>query len=682
MATIVFDGTSNQTATAADTVVFTALPTSITNVSEAGGNVAFSVGSFTLTITGQTLAGLSTSLFTVPNGSAIFGDGASTTAADVNNNNLASSNANNILFGLQGGDVITLSGTAAGNTLIVGGSAFVDTVDGADQITLTGKGSFTVYGNAGADSIAGNGLGAGASVSINAGIGNDTVNLSTATTSVVGGIFGAGGSDSINVLGVTGTNVSIFGGAANVDTADAADTVIAGGTGTFSLYGNGGADSIQLTGVTAATTVNAFGGAANDTLNIDGGAFALNGSYVGGEGSDNVSVTGSAGSTITVIGGVASVDSADLADTIDINGGGSFTVFGNAGADSIDGQGINLISTVNVNGGSGADTIDLLTTAQLTGSVFGAADSDNISVAGGANSNISIYGGSSSADAADTNDSIRLQGQGTYTVFGNGGNDSISSNTLAGATTVSINGGAGADTVDFSAATAAVKGSIFGAEGADSINVAGVAGTAVSIFGGSSAGDAELGADTLVVGGIGAFTVDGGAGADALNFAMTQGGAYTVTGAGGAGADVFKLNQSADGGTTGLFTLTGGADSDTYILQANFDGSLGANIAAASARTVITDFTAGAGGDAINVTALAGANTALAQGGTFATLALALADGGAPVAANATVAVQVGTDTYIIANNGTADFVNADDTVIKLTGVTATNLVAANVLIA
>jgi hypothetical protein len=198
----------------------------------------------------------------------------------------------------------------------------------------------------------------------------------------------------------------------------------------------------------------------------------------------------------------------------------------------------------------------------------------------------------------------------------------------------------------------------------------------------------------VVTGGNGTDSVLGGTGADSL---IGAGGADTLSGAAGNDTILGGTGNDSITGGTGADLMTGGTGVDTYVYAAGdsitasattiasgtatiFDA--GETITFANGVDIITDFTAGTGGDVFD-----GANAALPTAGLSvvagATTGYAAAttyrfsgtwDSSAGVFTLA--AAGTGTDTLLLEGLGTAPNVNVNYVV--LVGVVDTNLVAAN----
>ncbi len=245
-------------------------------------------------------------------------------------------------------------------------------------------------------------------------------------------------------------------------------------TGNVTLSGLGDADVIQVnnsTGIQRTATINGGDGAdqiffstniSDSSINGNKGADiidvfdSVSNSFIGGgEGSDNIiggfqflasKIDGGAGSDIIEVASnlaLATINGGDGNDTIELNIGGAqvfnnSSINGNAGADVIDGVGLNVtLSGSNfIGGGSDDDTINFTNATTDNGAGgfamgFDLTGGSGNDVINGSNDNDSIWG---NAD----NDTI-TGGTGTDMVYAGAGNDRIN------AWNDSITGGLGAD---------------------------------------------------------------------------------------------------------------------------------------------------------------------------------------------------------------------------------------------
>jgi Ca2+-binding RTX toxin-like protein len=427
--------------------------------------------------------------------------------------------------------------------------------------------------------------------------------------------------------------------------------------GNDTVYGTGAPDVV-------------FGGSGNDTIF----GYGANDTLYGGPGNDTI--FGGAGND-TIFGGSGIFDPADGADVITTGETGSHVVYGNGGADKITGPTLNG-STFTIFGGAGNDSVTVGSAGQsVTGLVYGGGDMDTIQATTSTGGSVTVFGGTGIVDPADGADSIAVGGAGAFTVYANGGNDTINGVGLTDGAKITAFGGAGADTVWVGpwAADKSITGAVYGGAGNDVLDVTSAAGGAVTIFGGTGIADPTDTADTILVSGLGKFTVYGNGGADSITIgAWVDTKAATVFG--GVGNDLIWVDKTDAAALTSasLFQLSGNDGVDTFLFTANAKGGF-----ATGAAYEIVDFTAGAGGDVLIVDKLGGAQT------TFSLLAGSygsVADGilAAAAVAETTKLFQFGADTYVVVNGTTGGFGGAEDTVIKLTGVTATALSLGNLI--
>nr|USU31146.1 autotransporter-associated beta strand repeat-containing protein [Methylobacterium sp. OTU13CASTA1] len=397
-------------------------------------------------------------------------------------------------------------------------------------------------------------------------------------------LIGGTGGEINNVVDpgqTVGTHV-IFGGVGYADPSDGADTITFGGKGAWGVYGNAGADGIvQGTSIFDSTSfASVFGGKDGDSITLaNTGNLNAHFAIYGGEngpasaangGIDSITVfnTGANASTI-IFGGQGAADPTDGADTIIFNGGGSVSIFGNAGDDQITlGATGGLDSTTNavVHGGIGNDTIGLTFAAgtKATTQVYGDEGGDRITVTN-AGGNTVIYGDTAAADPAGGDDTIAFSGQGQTTIYAAGGNDTI---TLSGR---------GTATADSTSTT-----TVFGGGGNDSITI--------------TVHTDTIGADTLTL----------GAGSDIVAARYSTNGAVfgqtiTITDfATGSGNDVLQLTtpgtQLQASAVTGDFqTLQRALDAATTNTAGTTTaaGSIGVAAFQGSTYVVVNDGTLG-----------------------------------------------------------------------------------------
>ena len=418
-----------------------------------------------------------------------------------------------------------------------------DTIDG-------GVGSDLIYGNLGNDSI----TGTAGSDTIYGGKGDDLINYSGAAG--VGanniGIQAAGNVGNDVIYGGTGNDL-IFGNQLNSEATNNDATFIDGndslygGAGSDTIYGNQGDDLIVGRNDTGTQTDLVFGGRGNDT--IDYSTNGGNGATIYGNlGSDTI--FGSSGLTdiiygdsdATSTGAPAGTTGADATGNDVIVGGASVraSVYAGFGNDVVNYSGQSTI--VNIEGGSGSDTI------------YGSNGGDSF------NGPSVIYGGSG-AGTVDSADLI-LAGAGFEIIYGNQGNDTI----VGVSNTVGVNdvvfGGEGNDQINYSASTNGVQ--AYGGRGNDVIY-------------GSTASDtliAGQGADALIGNATGAANTAGNG--DTYDFSTAGNGGAAggtfIDGTTTLTADTIRSFTTGTSFTTGvdqLITGLGAGNSDNYQEFAN-----------------------------------------------------------------------------------------------------------------
>jgi len=199
-------------------------------------------------------------------------------------------------------------------------------------------------------------------------------------------------------------------------------------------------------------------------------------------------------------------------------------------------------SAVNVTA-AGANDLIIAPTGTVTATAVGTASDVT-----------AIFGGLGTSDSIDGVDTINVGGKGSFLVYGNAGNDIISSATNAFDSTsfVTTFAGKGDDTVNYAATTnTGAKFAIYGGEGTDTISVSNTGSSANTfIAGGQGAADSTDASDTIRFIGGGTANIFGNAGADTINIGGTNG---TVAAGGTAG--------NVD--STAAITVHGGIDGDT-----------------------------------------------------------------------------------------------------------------------
>jgi Ca2+-binding RTX toxin-like protein len=573
------------------------------------------------------------------------------------------------LYGGAGAD--TLVG-GKGNDLLDGGTGVAQ--DGADQL-MGQDGNDTLLGADGNDGLDG---GNGDDI-LEGGAGDDRLDDAAGSNILRGG----DGNDTLH---------STAEGGSTCDGGDGDDT-ISGGYGNDTLSGGAGNDALTIYSnwPQAAHTVDAAGGAGNDTITADIGANASVEVHVsGGTGSDlfvfKPGTTG-LGYTITDFS-VADGDRIDLLAVLPADTGGN--PFGAAGYLRAEQSGSDTVISFDADGAAGTTyamarlfTLKGVQLASLSGTSFvGYLDPS------GASKGLTLNGtsGNDVLDGSRLNDAI-FGGDGSDRISGGAGDDTLDggNETVAGAGD-EVYGGAGNDTISGGAGSDRLHGDdgddkLYGGAGLD--NLDGGAGND-TLDGGSdndylvdTSGNNVLtggeGDDTLSSLGSGTSRLEGGAGND-----MLGAGPGNDTLIGDAGNDTFEISGNSTG-TANAITLLGGDGDDLVQFRAshtltsvNASGGAGVDTYrfisnfAATALT-INDFTAGSGGDILDIVGLMGSSYNSPPAGN-------------PFGALGYLRLQAsGTDTVIqYDRDGAASSAYGFSTLITLKGVAPSALTAAN----
>lgn len=563
---------------------------------------------------------------------------------DVIENQLDGADGTVSIVGGEGADTIDLdSQDFDGQFTIIGGNSINDTTDGADDISVGEGATGVILGNAGNDDISANGSD---SVTVFGGLGNDS--LSSTVLNGSGQFWGGAGEDVFNIQLSEDANYTIVGGNSANDSADGADQILIDGddTGadvTVTVLGNGGNDTITLgdsAGIADVITATVFGGAGNDSVR-EIGADA------------NISVDGGLGNdSFTLLGGDDTVTAGAGNDSVRA-GAGSKVITTGEGSDTVISTG--AFEDINVNTGSGNDSITLNAGGGNTGegTVIAGVGQDTVSLTLTDDAAVTIFGGTEGIDTTDGADAITLLGtaagnQSTATIFGNGGNDTI---TVSADALVTVFGGQGNDTINnVSTGTNDV---LNGNEGNDSINAGD----------GNNTIDGGIGNDIIVATG-GADSITGGAGDDNINagdganvilagdgddtVVATDGGDSITAGSGNDSIDAGDGNNTVLGGAgndtidtgAGIDSLTGGEGADTFIFDVSENTEIaGPTASAAGTENVVTDFDATEDSFVLN-----GANVANLVRGNFDnagsdTNGMGENEDGASITANASILV-------------------------------------------
>lgn len=596
----------------ADSLNLGAVDASTLGVAASGGNLVLTIGTDKVTLTGASIEQITTSNITFGTATTrsvlAVGDNNTSTTFDANGNTIdlntaaapfntgyavAQNNSNHLVYGLGGGDAITVGN---GDNRIFGGSGTSDSLDGNDTIVV-GTGGNTIYGNAGNDQVTLGATIAGKTNTVFLGLGNDTL-----TTGVIVGnavVYGNTGDDSITINAASTGDTTIFGGNGTADSTDGADT-IALGTGNATVYANSGSDIISFAALAANKKATIFAGTGNDSITANAaGATTSSVVLYGNTGNDTINNAAFAG-TATIFGGNGSGDSTDGADVITV-GIGSTVVYANAGNDSINVTAALAAATdtVIVYTGAGNDTI--------TATSAGADDID-----------VAFY-------SNDGNDTFVLNNNGAneydFTI-GDFATGDVVQYTVDGAaanaaTQLTVSGGGSSLTLDDANGGSLVFQGYGGDLNATNFQLNGgtllltnFSGTAATLTGGTTNDQLVSGssADVLVSGG-GNDKLTGNAGNDTFQLtasALSNGFNTNDTIAGGEGTDTIEIT-----GATAATIINGDFTNVTSVETVKLNNVTGQSVTIAAAALA-------AGLTTIDASALTGTNTSTVDASGFA----------------------------------------------------------------
>lgn len=604
-----------QSGAAAGKGVYTLIGTGWTSGAATGDTVVFT------STTANTDVGNLTPVLTNTSGTSVAPVVTTTAGAAAN------AGASGGVMGVATGVVDITGGAALANVTVDGyAAAAANQVQGATNtalatVNLSNGGNFTVASAASAlalnlTNVNGTVAVTAGTTTLNAtvnGTGTATLTSGSATTVKVGG---AG-----NVAGVAGVGLAV---ATAIDT-----TAMTAGSATFTLdstaatyAGGAGADSVTFSNATAATKALDLG-AGNDTLTFAAASAVPTAVLKGGAGDDTISLV--AANAVTLSGSTAFAAQLDSFERLAVTGA--------TGAQAIDLGKLGFTNHVTVAGVAAAGALTLTDLAN-NGTVVLTAD-----LGAGAGITAAIK------DAATgTADVLNVQ--------------MVKDGVLAGGVLTAAN----VETVNLAVTDPVTTNGVathtltLTADKATSVNVTGNAGLTLTMTGSTKV--TSIDGSAMTAGGLtvtslnttAATTIKGGAGADVLTAAT---GTTADVLEGGAGNDVLVGNK-------GLSTLTGGAGNDVFVLNVP---SLNVN-----SYATITDFAAG---DLLEITgAVSFASAKVTLGGTAVFQDYANAAMNA-LGAGAAGWFQFGGDTYVVMDEATtnsATFINAEDFIIKLTG--------------
>ena len=495
--------------------------------------------------------------------------------------------------------------------------------------------------------------------SVNSGVSVNFKNPS-GTLKVFADATGSGLADTLNLLGLDPTITPTV----TVDGGSGSDLLI-GKTSTANLFNMSGASAGTLNGLTFTGFENLQGGSATDTLSYStygspvsvnlqtSAATLLTGfssieTFVGGTtGSDSITghdltntwtVTGASAGTLanssvnspfsfsafeTITGGTGTdnVLGQNVANTWNLTGAGignltgglAFTgmenLTGNANTDAFKFTGAGAVSGT-LTGGSGIDTLDY---SALAGPISVNLQAATASLTGGISGIDSLAGSGSGSDSLtgpNLTNAWSVSAAGTGTLVNSNGTFSYSS-------IETLNGGTGTDTL--TGPNAASTWNITGAQNAG--NISGVINfTAVENLTGNGLADAFL----FGAGGSETGTINGGAGADSLNYSAISG---------PISVNLANSTASLTGGFSSIESFVGSSGSDTLIgangttnwyVTANNTG----NFTSAGSSPVFASFenlTGGTGNDSFFLSDSVGVSGTINGGGSPGTDTLSYA---------------------------------------------------------
>ncbi len=494
----------------------------------------------------------------------------------------------------QGADLYRDRGSSGTDRIAAGANStaigvqgdFSAALTGIEEITSSGFTNVTVVGDAGANLLSFAGVVLSGIALIDGGTGNDTIIGSTGADVIQGGggndsLDGGEGGDTYRVAGnahgadlyrdsgtagtdrivaaASNTNIGIQG---NFSTAlTGIEEISAGGFGNVVLLGDAGANVFDMTAIvldavridTGNGNDTIVGSAGDDTILGGGGNDSLNGGEGGdtyqvsgtGHGADTYADSGAAGTDrIVALAngtaiGLAGISASSGIEEISANGFTGVRVTGTTAAELLDFGGVTLTGIVQIDAGSGNDTI------------LGSAGNDVILGNAG---NDSLNGGEGS-------DTYQVSGTGhgadTYADSGAAGTDRIVA--LANNTNIGIAG-------NFSAAASGIEeisGNGFtnvvllGDGTANVFVLTGIALTGIARIDLGSGNDTILGSggDDVILGNAGNDSLNGGEGSDTYQVSGTGHGADTYADSGAAGTDrIVALANNTNIGIAGNFS--------------------------------------------------------------------------------------------------------------------------------
>ncbi len=563
---------------------------------------------------------------------------------------------NDDVMDMAPGDVLNVNdqGAMAANTYTLSDTTVQRT--GVAAIAFLGLEAVTLNAGSGNDTINVVATMQGVVTTVNAGAGADVINVGAArpgggdppgsgdpsapSLDSIQGALIVNGQDSpatpVNTVTVTADGVTVTNTLPVGDVLNLNDQ--AGGLGnTYTLT----ATTAQRTGTGLITygtveTLNLNASAGADTINVTGTAASVNTTVNTTAGGDAVNVMATGTNGTLVVNGDADANTVLIAST----GMASVTVVNALGGNDVltltaSGMG----SGVRLDGGAGLDVLTVAATGSAGATdVRGGADNDTINV--GAPSAPRPGGGFDGGTLDGILGAVAVSGDGNDAAPGGLGFLGVNVRPPAG-DVLSVNDAGDADANTYSVDAATVQRgmtriayqtvetiALNAGTGADTITVTTTAAATTTLV---NAGD---GADVVTVAGTGmgsALGIDGGAGADTITVRATAAGSLTTV-SGGAGNDTVAVGSMTNSlaGILGTVGVDGGADMDSLTVndQGNPVGVTYAIAAASVQRSgaamvlygMVESLTvnAGSGGNAVNVLSTTAATTVNAGAGNDA----------------------------------------------------------------
>lgn len=708
-ATNVLDANRAST-TAAGTITTVTLSNSGAAVVNSGALTTLNLAGTLTTVNAGTLGALTTAANTAltVNLNGAVSTGALTVDTDITTINITGSGTANTLA-----DLVNASATAVNISGAVGVTVTANTLASTAIITSTNTAGTTLtqqLGNAqqfvggdGADSISV----AATTKAINMGGGNDVVIISTETLGTGGTLNGGAGTNTI-VANTNGSTLSANGNITNFTTLRVAGGAAQGAhnaTGftalEVGLTGTNLAGAMSFTNVAAGTTLrylattgqtsaytlaNATG--TSDVLNMTlSSAAAINIGTLTAAGIETVNITNTDTNTTAQQNTMALVATSATTITVTGNAGLAFTndatntrisVFNASGVVGAAADAANLAvsytsvttvansATTTITGGSGNDTLVGAATADT---IFGGLGNDSIS--GGTGADI-IDGGAGTGDTYLTltaQVAANIEGAGTGTSTGmviNLGSTALTAASVLGLTGQNVSG-------SLASVAAGSTAYLFN----DALNTNSTVSTTLSNIENITLTGNGI---NYVVGSAGANVITGGTGRDYIVAGL---GADTITG--GTNADNINLTEA----TASIDTVVAALASSIVRSASTFAGaavaagdSLTYATGVAGAVDVISGFTAGTGGDILDLAVGTIAITLIGEDQTNLSAARNFYASGAYNATTGVFTIAAdgaGADTMIVQGGaGVQDSLITNTSTVILIGVNSANLVAAN----